>query len=94
MNKLGQNFGTTEERIVAVSAVAWLLILTINAYHSLEEDLKDENELLKACIRQLENTVTSLTGKTAPRLNGSSPLKLRLISLEGEKDLAGSLDPS
>jgi len=42
---------------------------------------------LKAGIRQLENKVTSLTGQGAPPLNGISPLKLRLISLEEEEDL-------
>ena len=42
---------------------------------------------MKAGIRQLENKVTSLTGQGAPPLNGISPLKLRLISLEEEEDL-------
>lgn len=61
--------------------------VTINTYHSSEEGLKDENEHLKACIRQLENKITSLTGQTALPSNGTSPLKLRTISLEGEKYL-------
>lgn len=87
MNKLGQSFWTTKERIVAVSAMAWPLLLTITVYRSLEEVLKDENELLKAHIRQLENIISSLTGKTAPCLNGSSPLKLTPILPEGKKDL-------
>ena len=52
-----------------------------------KEGLKDENEHLKACIRQLENKITSLTGQTALPSNGTSPLKLRTISLEGEKYL-------
>ena len=67
--------------------MVWLLLLIINAYHSSEEDLKDENKFLKAHIRHLENKITTLMGQTAPPLKGISPLKLRPISLEGEKDL-------
>lgn len=29
------------------SAVAWLLLLIVNTYHSAEEELKEDNELLK-----------------------------------------------
>jgi len=87
LNKLGQNFLATKETIVTASAMAWPLLLTINACHFLEEGVKNENEILKPCIRQLENKITSLTGQTAPPLNRTSPLKLRSISLEGEKDL-------
>ena len=86
-NKLGRNFLTTKERVVVVSAVAWLLLLPINAYHSSEEELKDKNVLLKADIRQLKNKTTSLTEQTASISNGTSPLKLRSISLGGKKDL-------
>lgn len=60
---------------------------TINAYHSSDEELKDKNDHLKACIRQLENKLTFLTGQTALSSNIASPLKLITISLEGEKDL-------
>jgi len=52
-----------------------------------KEGLKDENELLKACIRQLENKTTSLMDQTALPSIGFSPLKLRTILFEGEKDL-------
>lgn len=65
LNKLEQIFLTTEERVVAASAVAWLLLLTINVYHSPKQRLKDEKELLKDYIRQLENKVTFLVGQTA-----------------------------
>ena len=87
LNELGQNLLTAEERVVAASAVAWPLLLTINAYHSLEEELQDENKLLKACVRQMEKKITSLTGQAAPPLNRTSSLKLRPMSLEGEKHL-------
>lgn len=72
LNKLGQDFLTTKGRIVAAFAVAWQLLLTINAYHSLERELKDENELLKSCIRQQENKNTSLTEQITLPSNGTS----------------------
>jgi len=90
LNKLGENFLTTKKGIVATSAMAWLLLLTVNVYHFSEEDSEDENKLLKAHIRQLENKTTSLTQQAAPHLNGISPLKLRPISFRS----AGSLGPS
>jgi len=71
----------------------WPLLQTINAYPFSEEGLKVENKLLKDCIRQLENKITSLIGRTALLSNGTSPLKLRSISLEEEKDL-GQKDSS
>ncbi|OXB84578.1 UNVERIFIED_CONTAM: hypothetical protein H355_008054 [Colinus virginianus] len=86
-NKLGQNLLTTEERVVAVSAVVLLLLLIVDVYHSSEEELKVEDELLEACIKQLENKVMYLTGQTVLPSNGTSPLKLRPILLEEEKNL-------
>lgn len=47
LNKLDQGFLTRERRVVMASAVAWLLLLIVNAYHSAEEELKEDNELLK-----------------------------------------------
>lgn len=32
---------------MAVSGVTWLLLLTINVYHSFKKELKEENELFK-----------------------------------------------
>lgn len=86
LNKLEQTF-LTEKRVVAASAVAWLLLLTINAYHSCKERLKDEKELLKTCIRQSGNKITFLVSQTASSLYGIFSLKLRTISSEGKKDL-------
>lgn len=74
LNKLGQNFLTTEEGVAAAMPQQMLLLLTINTHSSSEEELKDENELLKACIRELENKTTSLTGQTAPPSSGTFPL--------------------
>jgi len=42
LNRLDQNFMTTEERVAVASALAWLLLLNINACNSLEEELKGE----------------------------------------------------
>lgn len=53
----------------------------------LKEELKEENKLLKAPIKQLENKISLLVGQTASSSNGISPLKLRTILLEGKKDL-------
>lgn len=64
----------TKRRVVAASAVAWLLILTINANHSSEEGLEDENKLLKGCTRQRENKITSLMEQTASLSNRAFPL--------------------
>lgn len=41
-NRLEPDFLTIEERVAVASAVAWLLLLTKNAFHSSEEELKDE----------------------------------------------------
>jgi len=72
---------------MALSDVAWLLLLTISAYHSFEEELREENELLKACVRLMESKITFLTEQTAPSSTITSPLKLRTTSLGKEKDL-------
>lgn len=50
---------------MAVSGVTWLLLLTINVYHSFKKELKEENELLKPYLRLLESKITLLTGQTA-----------------------------
>lgn len=87
LSELGQPFLTTEQRTAAASALAWLPFPTINAEHSSGEVLREEKELLKARIQQLENEITSTTGQAASPFKGISPLKLRPIALEGEKDL-------
>lgn len=86
LSKLDNTILTTILTILAVSAVAWQLLLTINAFHSPDEELKGENELLKARVRQLENKITFLTGRIFPSAISTSPLKMRTISLNEEKD--------
>jgi len=48
-------------------------------HHSAEEELKEENKLLKACINQLENKIIFVR-VNCPFSNGISLLKLRNIS--------------
>lgn len=86
MSKLDNIILTTGERVLAASTVTWLLLLTINAFHSSGEELKEENELLKAYVRQLETKITFLTGQIFPSITSTSLLKMRTISLEEEKD--------
>lgn len=87
LSKLDNIILTTMKSIISVCcSIAAIVHFTYNAFHSSEEELKGENKLLKACVRQLENKITFLTGRIVPSTTSISPLKMRTISLNEEKD--------
>lgn len=85
LNKLGQNFLTTEERVIPVSAMVWLLLLTNMHIISWKKTEKMKMSFWKLVLDNCKIKLHLWQGKLP--LNGISPLKLRPILLEGENNL-------
>lgn len=74
LENLGNHILTPKERKLAVSTVAWPLLVELNSTKSAEDKFREENQMLFACVKQLEHKLNLLVGQYAQQEVGGHTL--------------------